>query len=305
MTARQQKGGRDSLSCLVVGADGQVGSVAAGELGARGCQVTGTTRRTESVEEGRPFLDLSLPPQEWPDLPSCDAVVICSAVTSIAACEDDPEGTALVNLHGPLHLADMFRERGAFVLFLSSTGVFDFTRPYRRHDEAPSPASAYGRQKAEAEARILELDGKTAVLRLTKVMGPDMPILKTWCADLAAGREITAFHNSTIAPITPAFAARMIHKIVSFEGEGIFHVSGDEDVPYTALAEKLVSAMGLEKGLIDARAGDVQGRLPTSVTRFTTLDMSRERDLFGISASSSLVTITETADSLACCGRVA
>ncbi len=289
----------------MIGADGQVGSVASRDLAGRGYEVTGTTRRAIATDGDRLFLDLNLPPEGWPELPQVDAAVICTAATRINECEDDPDGTAVANLHAPVALAEKLTRQGAMVLFLSTTGVFDFSRPFRRRDEPPSPVSAYGRQKAEAEARILDIDGKTAVLRLTKIMGSDMPLLNTWCLELVAGRRITAFHNSTIAPITPAFAARMIHKIVSFEGEGIFHVSGDEDLPYTALAEKLVSAMGLEKGLIDARAGDVQGRLPTSVTRFTTLDMSRERDLFGISASSSLVTITETADSLACRSRVA
>ncbi len=292
-------------SVLVIGSDGQVGRAAHQDLSERGYEVFGTTRRSGGKDEDRSYLDFSRPPQEWPELPEADAAVICTAITSIAECEADSDSTAVVNLHAPVALAEKLTRQGAMVLFLSTTGVFDFSRPFRRRDEPPSPVSAYGRQKAEAEARILDIDGKTAVLRLTKIMGSDMPLLNTWCLELVAGRRITAFHNSTIAPITPAFAARMIHKIVSFEGEGIFHVSGDEDLPYTALAEKLVSAMGLEKGLIDARAGDVQGRLPTSVTRFTTLDMSRERDLFSISASSSLVTITETADSLACRSRVA
>jgi dTDP-4-dehydrorhamnose reductase len=292
-------------SILVVGADGQVGSAVHQDFSGRGHEVFGTTRHSESIGENRLFLDLGHPPQEWPEFPTVNAVVICMAITSITECEADPDGTALINLYRPVALARKFCERGAFVLFLSTTGVFDFTRPYRRHDEAPCPVTEYGRQKAEAESRILGLDGKTAVLRLTKIIGSDMPLLKSWGADLAAGRRITAFYNSTLAPITPAFAACMIHKIVSFEGEGIFHVSGDEDLPYTVLAEKLIRAMGLKKGLIDARAGDVQGHLPASVTRFTTLDMSRESDLLGISTASSLATITETANLLACHGRAA
>ncbi|MDP6527132.1 MAG: sugar nucleotide-binding protein, partial [Kiritimatiellia bacterium] len=195
-------------SILVIGADGQVGSAALGALAGRGHEVAGTTRRVSGEDEKRLFLDLRLPPREWPDLPLVDAAVICIAVT-------DLDGTAVVNLHAPVELARRLCERGAFVLFLSTTGVFDFTRPYRRHDETPSPITTYGRQKAEAETRILELEGKTAVLRLTKIMGSHMPLLKFWSTDLAAGREITAYEDAFIAPIKTSFAARMIHEIIT------------------------------------------------------------------------------------------
>ena len=284
---------------LVIGADGQVGSVVLRDLAGRGYEVTGTTRRESNTDKDRLFLDLGLAPSEWPQLPETEAAVICTAMTRIDECEEDPDGTAVVNLHAPVALAEKLTSQGTMVVFLSTTGVFDFTRPYRRHDEAPSPVSAYGRQKAEAEARILELDGKTAVLRLTKIMGPHMPLLNTWCDELVSGREITAYKDAFIAPITALFAACMIHEIVCREAEGVFHASGDEDQPYSALAEEVVRAMGAE----DARIRIVEGGLPhyptANAPRYTTLDMSREKEMFGISAPSSLATMRETAELLA------
>ncbi len=290
-----------SGSILVIGADGQVGSVTLRDLAGRGYQVTGTTRRTEGEAKDRLFLDLALPPRDWPELPLVDVAVICTAMTRINECEDDPEGTAVVNLHAPLALAEKLTRQGTMVLFLSTTGVFDFTRPFRRHDEAPSPVSAYGRQKAEAEARILKLDGKTAVLRFTKIMGPDMPILNTWCAELATGREITAYEDAFIAPITAAFAARMIHEIVSSGEEGVFHASGDEDQPYTALAGELVRAMDADISLVKTVEGGLPHYPAANSPRYTTLDMSREEKMFGIAASSSMATMTKTVDILARC----
>lgn len=289
----------------MIGADGQVGSVALRDLAERGCKVVGTTRRAATVGDDRLFLDFSLPPGEWPDLPAVDAAVICTAMTRIDECEDDPDGSAVVNLHAPVELASRLCERGVFVLFLSTTGVFDFTRPYRRHDDPPSPVSAYGRQKAEAEARILELEGKTAVLRLTKIMGPDMPILRTWHANLVAGEKITSYEDAFIAPITAAFVALMIHAIISGGAEGVFHASGDEDVPYTVLAEQLVRAMDADATLITT----VEGGLPhypiANAPRYTTLDMSREEKMFGIPAPSSLATMAETVEVLVRGGQAA
>ncbi len=295
MIAQRQERTCAPLSCLVVGADGQVGSVAAEDLAGRGYAVTGTTRRAAAIAGDCLFLDLALPPQEWLELPETDAAVICTAMTRINECEDDPDGTAVVNLHAPVALAEELTRQGTMVLFLSTTGVFDFARPYRHHDDPPCPVSAYGRQKAEAEARILDLDGKTAVLRLTKIMGPDMPLLRTWCADLVAGREITVYEDAFIAPITTAFTARMIHEIVSGREEGVFHASGDEDIPYTALAEQLVHIMGADGSLVKTVAGGLPHYPTANAPRFTTLDMSRENNLFNLSPPSSRATMTEVA----------
>ncbi len=286
-------------SVLVIGANGQVGRVTYQDLSARGHEVAGTTRRISGENEKRLFLDLGLAPREWPDLPPVDVAVICTAVTSVAECEADPDGTAVVNLHAPVELARRLCERGAFVLFLSSTGVFDFQKPFRRHDDPPCPVTNYGRQKAEAEDKILVLDGKTAVLRLTKVMGPEMLLLNSWCGDLASGREITAYEDTFIAPITAAFVARMIYEVVSNEAESVFHASGDEDVPYTVLAEQLVRAMGADGSLVKTVEGGLPHYPTANAPRYTTLDMSRESDLFGLSAPSSLATMKETVAFLA------
>jgi acetolactate synthase-1/2/3 large subunit len=286
-------------SILVVGADGQVGSVAFRELTERGYEIMGTTRRSGEEVKDRLFLDLEQPPESWPELPKVDAAVISTAVMRVADCRNDPEGTALVNLHASVELARQLCERGTFVLFLSTTGVFDFTRPYRLRDEIPKPITVYGQQKKEAEARILEMDGRTAVLRLTKVLSPKMPLLKAWGDALDTGTEIEAYQDACIAPITPSFAARVISEIVSRQAEGIFHASGSEDLPYTVLAEQLAHAIGVDTSLVKAIKGTLPEYPYASAPRYTTLDMSREKEIFGISPPSSLETMAEVADLMA------
>ncbi len=289
----------DALSILVIGADGQVGRVAYQDLLRRGYEVFGTTRRTEGEAKDCLFLDLSLAPSEWPELPPVDVAVICTAVTSIAECQNDPDVTAVVNLHAPVALAEKLTRQGTMVLFLSTTGVFDFTRPFRHHDDPPCPVTNYGRQKAEAEARILELEGKTVVLRLTKIIGPDMPLLNRWQTELASGQNITAYQDTTIAPITAVFASRVMHEIIGSGTEGIFHASGDDDLPYTVLAEQLIRAMAVDPERIEARTGNMKEYPSGSSPRFTTLDMSREGEMFGVPAPSSLATMRETATRIA------
>ena len=84
-----------SGSILVIGGDGQVGSVALRDLAEQDYEVTGTTRRTAAAGDSL-FLDLSLALEDWPELPLVNAAMICTAATRINECEDDPNGTIVV-----------------------------------------------------------------------------------------------------------------------------------------------------------------------------------------------------------------
>lgn len=89
---------------------------------------------------------------------SPDVVVNCAAYTSVDAAEED-EGRALaINGLGPRLLAEQCRDRGAWLVHISTDYVFDgtATSPYAE-DAAPSPASAYGRTKLAGDRAVQEL----------------------------------------------------------------------------------------------------------------------------------------------------
>ena len=71
----------------------------------------------------------------------------------------------------------MWRRRrkqiGAKLLFLSSDYVFDGTKtsPYETAD-ARNPQSVYGRSKAEAEVRLLEMLPECCIVRTSWLFGP-------------------------------------------------------------------------------------------------------------------------------------
>ena len=284
---------------LVVGVDGQVGGPLADHLQSQGVNVLGTTRRKDRVGNGRVYLDLAEPEENWPALPDVETAILCASVTRLETCENDPTGTAKVNVDGVVALARKLAARGTHILYLSTTGVFDFTEPFRRHDCEPSPVTTYGHQKASAEKQILSLGDMVSVLRLTKVIGPSMPLLQRWSAILGQNSPISAFRDTTIAPITTDFVNFMIKKICSSKAPGIFHASGDADLAYTVLAEHFVRAMGKESDLVVPEKGQAIGQPAGPAPRYTTLDMTRERELFGILPPSSLETIIKVTKEVA------
>jgi NAD(P)-dependent dehydrogenase (short-subunit alcohol dehydrogenase family) len=119
---------------LVVGVDGQVGGPLADHLQSQGVNVLGTTRRKDRVENGRVYLDLAEPEENWPALPDVETAILCASVTRLETCENDPTGTAKVNVDGVVALARKLAARGTHILYLSTTGVFDFTEPFSRDD---------------------------------------------------------------------------------------------------------------------------------------------------------------------------
>lgn len=89
---------------------------------------------------------------------SPDVVVNCAAYTAVDAAEEDEDRALAINGLGPRLLAEQCRDRGAWLVHISTDYVFDgtATSPYGE-DAAPSPASAYGRTKLAGDLAVQEL----------------------------------------------------------------------------------------------------------------------------------------------------
>ena len=275
---------------LVIGADGLVGGHVAAFLRRRGGPVIESSRRRERIAAGALALDLAADPARWPALPPLAGAVICAAMARLQDCERDPAGTARVNVTGAAALAERLAAADVPTVFLSSDKVFDGTRPQRRRDERPCPNTEYGRQKAAAEAAM---PPSAAILRLSKVVAPEMALFGSWAAELRAGRPITPFWDLMLAPVPVELVAATIAHLIDERRSGIFQLTGDRDVSYVAAAQALVTALGSEPALIEPRASG----LPPCP--HTTLDMGRERELWGLAAPGTAATLLQLSRTVA------
>lgn len=89
---------------------------------------------------------------------SPEVVVNCAAYTAVDAAEEDEDRALAINGRGPRLLAEQCRERGAWLVHVSTDYVFDgtATSPYAE-DAVPSPASAYGRTKLAGDRAVQEV----------------------------------------------------------------------------------------------------------------------------------------------------
>ncbi|MBX9579158.1 MAG: sugar nucleotide-binding protein, partial [Gemmataceae bacterium] len=231
----------------------------------------GTSRRPGGT--GLP-LDLAADPGSWV-LPDRVAVAyLCAAVTSVGGCRHDPAGTAAVNVTRTLALADRLRDHGAHVVFLSTNLVFDGSAPHVPEDAVPCPRTEYGRQKAAVEAKLLIAGGAT-VVRFTKVLPPDWPLLVGWADKLLRGEAVAAFTDLRMAPVPLAVAAEALARVGAARPGGVVHVSGDEDVSYAAVARELAARLGVAGELVRETPAAAGGVPPEAAPRHTTLGAGR------------------------------
>jgi dTDP-4-dehydrorhamnose reductase len=228
--------------------------------------------------EGSLPLDLA---GKLPLMPEADVAVICAAMARFEDCRRYPELAHRVNVAAPLELGRSLTQAGARVILLSSSVVFDCRKPHVSESEQPMPASAYGRLKAEAEAGLLDLGPLVSVLRLTKVVRPNVGILSGWISSLGKGETIRAFEDHRFCPLTVEQVVDAIVALIENGEGGIYHVSGAADVSYADSARFLAQRIGATNELVEAVRGIENGLAEGDLTPFTSLATGRLSRLTG------------------------
>jgi dTDP-4-dehydrorhamnose reductase len=268
-------GDPNAPAVLVIGADGQIGGALAAGLADHGLPALGTTRHPARVGAGRVYLDLEGDPGAWPRPDNIAAAILAAAVTRLDACERDPVATARINVQANLALADHLGARGIPIIFLSSNQVFDGTRPHQKASEPTSPRTVYGRQKAEVEEGLLARGGRASILRLSKVVTPELPLFREWCEALASGSPIRPFRDMVIAPLPVAFVVAVVARMIQQRTAGIVQASGPEDVSYADVALLIARHLGADPRLVQPVDSSETGFPAGFVPRHTTLDTAR------------------------------
>ncbi len=271
----------------MVGADGLVGASLAALLGQTGARVTGTTRRAAQESAGVERIDLDLAGEDAATVPVAGFSVayLCAAITSMAACERDPSRSRSVNVHNTVMLAQRLVAAGTRIVFLSSNTVFDGSRAWPPEDAPLSPANEYGRQKAAAERALLSLStaaAPVAVVRLSKVMTPSSGMAAEFLGRLAAGMPCPAFDDLRMSPISLAFATRGLLAAADSMAEGIFHLSGAQEMSYAEFAGRLAACIGADPALVRPQSSAASGAPVLFRPAHPGLGMPRTRERLGI-----------------------
>lgn len=208
---------------------------------------------------------------EWQPSDDISVAFICAGITNIKKCENSPEETCSVNVTATKHIVDVLSERNIKIVFLSSNAVFSGVAPAMSIDSNFSPVSEYGRQKAVVEEYIKERATEYLIVRLTKVVSPEMALFFSWIEDLSNDRSIVAYRNLSFSPVRLDRVAEWLVRLVEIGARGIRHISGNKDVSYYDFACCIARRMGKDTALV--KHADVPVS-PDGLGRYTSLDIS-------------------------------
>ena len=265
-------------TALIFGVNGGIGRALSAHLRALGVNILGTMR-PGGILPG--VLSLALTDTDSLGscpLPDADVAFFCAGITRLADCAANPDHSRLVNVEAPVLLCRRMVERGTRFVYLSSSSVFDGTRPHVPADAPYSPRTEYGRQKAAAEETLLRMGGHVSIVRLTKVLGPGS-IITSWINTLNAGETIRPFSNLTLAPVALGKTAALLAEIGLHGSDGIWQMSGAEDVSYAEAAHALAGEMGMRHSLVLPWTVEASGTQLEDAPPYTSLDTRRLNEL--------------------------
>lgn len=258
---------------LVVGINGLIGSALFNRLqDLPHIHCFGTSQRKDSLKKNVCYLNL-LDTVSWPH-DKFDVVYLCAGICRMALCEEDPALTGKVNVEGMMALVRQLAQTGAFIVYLSTNQVFSGNTPFAKCDTPYQPLNEYGRQKAEVERLIKTECPHSAIVRLTKVMEPNMQMIKNWISMLSQNKPIEAFHDMVLAPVTLRQVIDVLVSIGNHKQPDIYQVSGDLDLTYYDLAKFIAESLRKPLALVQSVSALEKGIKKNFLPQFTTLDTS-------------------------------
>ena len=154
-----------------------------------------------------------------------------------------------INAAGPAMLGRASKAAGIPLVTFSSDLVFDgkLGRAYIEPDET-APACAYGKSKAEAEARLLAVDAGALIIRTSAFFGPwdRYNFLFDTIEKLQRGEEVIASDRTTVSP---TYVPDLVHATLDLllDGEsGIWHLTNQGAISWHEMALQVADRAKLD-----------------------------------------------------------
>ncbi len=251
---------------VVIGASGLLGRAIVGELvQQRDWQLVQTTFSRQSQGSVRLDIRDAEAVAQFIERERPDAIVVAAAERRPDVCENDPALARALNVDAVRAIASAARQRGAWVLSISTDYVFDGKAPPYRDDATPSPINAYGRSKLEGERALAETTDLGCVLRLPLLFGPIVDWQESAVTSLVPAIAASARTSPEVKPaVMDAWAIRyptytldvavVVRQLLERHacGEpvcGTVQWSGDEPMTKHDIAQRLASALQIDAQL--------------------------------------------------------
>ncbi|MBK8190921.1 MAG: dTDP-4-dehydrorhamnose reductase [Vampirovibrionales bacterium] len=226
---------------VVTGAGGMLGRDLTAHLSAKGYDVTGLDSRTFNLLSPFDALQAVIARLE-PEL-----IVHAAAFTDVDRAEREPELAMAVNRDGARTVAEIARETGCLMAYVSTDFVFDgqSDRPYTPQDK-PRPINAYGLSKYYGELAVQELIDTSYIIRTSWLYGLHGRNFSQFVLEsVRQGRELSLVNDWTGSPTWTGSLSHMIEQIATSGAYGVYHAADAGAVSKYAQALGICRAAGL------------------------------------------------------------
>ena len=179
-----------------------------------------------------------------------DAIIHTAAITQVDQAEQQPARCRRLNVGAVAHLVSACARYSIHLLQLSTDFVFDgLSGPYAESDPV-SPISVYGWSKAAAEKLLSDSEISWAVVRTILVYGQEVPggrsnIVQWSTKVLQSGSPVQVVNDQYRTPTFVEDLAQACIEIALKKEQGIFHISGEEEVSIFELVGHVAQHLGL------------------------------------------------------------
>jgi len=211
------------------------------------------------------------------ELAKPDAVILLAALSDIDHCEAEPKLAHEINVRGAEYVANTAAQRGARLVFTSSSAVFDGQKHGYSEDDAPNPVNVYGKTKALAESLIRALVPSAIVIRVSLVLGlAERPMTNSLLNNLTSkwktGESVALPTFEYRNPIDACSLSRVILRLLaSADCRGIYHLGSQDSISRYELGSQLARRTGFP-GRVRPQTEVPKGRAPRGMDHFLVTD---------------------------------
>ena len=231
------------MKVFVTGVAGQLGHDVMNELAGRGYEGIGSDIREVysglcdgTAAESMPYMQMDITDADSVGnvlrLVKPDVVIHCAAWTAVDLAEDEDEQETVhrVNADGTRNIAEVCRELGCKMVYLSTDYVFDGTgtEPWQPDCRNYSPLNVYGKTKLEGELAVSELLDRYFIVRIAWVFGKNGKNFIRTMLNLGKTHDRLTVVNDQIG--TPTYTydlARLLVDMIETEKYGYYHATNE------------------------------------------------------------------------------
>jgi len=176
-------------------------------------------------------------------------IIHTAALTNVDECEANKEVAYKINTEGTRRVAEIAKEMGAFLVYVSTDYVFSGDKGMYKEEDEPNPIDYYGYTKLSGE-KYCDCIARPCVIYGAKPASGKINFALWLINKLRNKEEVKIVIDQLVTPTLNTNLAKMLLEIAGRRLKGIFHLAGATRVSRYDFALRIADKFELEGDLI-------------------------------------------------------